>query len=91
MSTKGTLSREQAIHAIGIELVDKVDAANCEPTNRVQTDGDDGVEFAASVETGDGEYGRMSLTAYYYQSAADLRGVPDLSNLNWTVAGYELH
>lgn len=90
MSTKGTMTREQAIQAVGVELVDKLDAANCDFTGRVQTDGDDSVEFAASVETCDEEYGRMTLTAYYYQSPQALEGVEDLSSLNWTVAGYEL-
>jgi hypothetical protein len=90
MSSKGTLTREQAIQAVGIELVNKVDGMNCEPTNRVQTDGDNSVEYSASVETGNDEYGHMTLTAYYYQSPADLDGVEDLSNLEWTVASYGL-
>lgn len=90
MSSKGTLTREQAIQAIGIGLVEKLDSVNCEPTGRLQTDGDDSVEYSASVETGNDEYGHMTLTAYYYQSPADLAGVEDLSNLQWTVAGYEL-
>ena len=90
MSTKGNLTREQAIQAVGSELVNKLDGINCEPTNRLQTDGDESVEFSASVETGNEEYGRMTLTAYYYQSPKDLDGVEDLSNLEWTVAGYEL-
>lgn len=84
------ISREQAVQAVGAELVDKVDTANCDFTNRVQTDGDDSVEFSASVETGDGEHGRMTLTVYYYQSRSDLDGVEDLSNLEWIVAGYKL-
>jgi len=90
MSTKGTLTREQAIQAVGIDLVSKLDSINCEPTNRVQTDGDDSVEYSSSVETGNEEYGQMTLTAYYYQSPEDLKGVEDLSGLTWTVAGYEL-
>lgn len=90
MSTKGTLTREQAIQAVGAALVDKLDAASCDYTGRVQTDGDDSVEFSASVSTGDEEHGRMTLTAYYYQSPSDLEGVQDLSDLKWTVSGYEL-
>lgn len=90
MSTKGTMTREQAIQAVGVELVDKLDATTCDYTNRVQTDGDDSVEFSASIQTGSEEYGRMTLTAYYYQSPQDLEGVEDLSDLKWTVEGYEL-
>lgn len=88
MSTKGTLTREQAIQSVGVELVGKLDAANCDFTGRVQTDGDDSVEFAASVATGGDEH--ETLTAYYYQSPQDLEGVEDLGNLQWTAAGYEL-
>jgi hypothetical protein len=90
MSTKGTMTREQAIQAVGVELVNKLDGVNCEPTGRLQTDGDDSVEFSSSVETSNEEYGRMTLTAYYYQSSEDVEGTEDLSNLEWTVAGYEL-
>lgn len=83
------LTREQAVHAVGTEVVDKLDGLNCEPTNRLQKDGDDSVEYSASLDIGE-EYGRMTLTAYYYQSCSDLARFEDLSNLEWVVAHYEL-
>jgi hypothetical protein len=88
--TKGKMTREQAIQVVGAELVNMLDSVDCEPTNSLPTDGDDSVEYAASVGTGNDEYGHMTLTAYYYQSPEDLEDVEDLSNLEWTVAGYDL-
>jgi hypothetical protein len=84
--TKGTMTREQAIQAMGAELVNMLDSVNCAPTGRLQTDGDDRVEYSASIS----DNGDAVLTAYYYQSAADLEGVEDLSDLEWTIAGYDL-
>jgi hypothetical protein len=85
---KGNLTREQAVSIIGRDAVDQVDAENCDYTNRVgyngSCQGDDDVEFAASVETADGK-----ITAYYYQTAQDVDAI-SLYLLNWTVYGYEV-
>lgn len=90
MSTKGNLTREQAISAVGTAAVDKVDRENCDFTNRLQTDGDDRVEFSASVFCEDVDGYECSLRAYYYQDADDLVGVEDLSDLEWDISGYEI-
>lgn len=90
MSTKGKLTREQVVAMVGSEAVDKADAKNCDFTNRLQTDGDDRVEFSASVPCEDKDGYESTLTAYYYQCAADLVGVEDLSDLTWTITGYEV-
>lgn len=87
----GKLTRDQAIAEVGIEAVERVDAVNCEFTNRVQTDGDEAVEFFAMVNTTDrfGEDAR--LVAFYYQMPDDLEAAgDDLSNCNWAVSGYEV-
>lgn len=91
MSTKGTLTREQAIQAVGIELVDRVESVNCEPSSRLQTDGDERVEFVAQINAGEDVDGfQRVLKAYYYQSPQALEGVEDLSDIEWTIAGYEV-
>lgn len=85
----GKLTRDQAIAAVGIDTVNKLDAINCEPTSRCQCDGDDSVEYSASLRVGD-----MSITAYYYttpeqeQIMADHDG--DGSAIDWTIEGYEI-
>lgn len=90
MSTKGTLTREQAVSAVGAAAVETVDRDNCDFTNRCQTDGDDRVEFSASVSCEDTEGYPCTLTAYYYQDADDLVGIEDLSDLTWDISGYEI-
>jgi hypothetical protein len=94
---KGNLTREQAIAMAGQAAVDKVDAANCEPTGRCGANGicqgDDECEYSASVTLGDNEHGDC-LTAYYYVSNADERHMAandgDGSYINWEIAGYEI-
>lgn len=87
MSTK--LTREQAVAQVGSEAVDKVDAENCDFTNRLLPD-NSRVEFSASVPCEDKDGYECTLLAYYYQDADDLVGVEDLSDLTWTIAGYEV-
>jgi hypothetical protein len=88
---KGNLNREEAIKKAGLEAVEKVEALDCNFTNRLQTDGDDSVEFAANVEFVDSEGIDRVLTAYYYQTPEDLERVGDnLGYLNWEIEGYEI-
>ena len=87
---KGNLTRAQAIERVGASAVDTVDAENCDFTNRVQTDGDTGVEFSASVIATDLDGEECSLMAYYYQAEEDLDGVEDLGSLDWEIEGYEI-
>ncbi len=88
---RGNLTRDQAIAEVGIEAVDMVDSANCDFTNRVQTDGDEGIEFSATVSTTDREGYDIRLVAFYYQAQADLDAAgDDLSNCDWAVSGYEV-
>jgi len=87
------LTREQAIEKVGIEAVEKVDAENCEPTNRVgfngDCQGDDLTEWSASIKVGD-----SVLVAYYYTSneqdqvMADYDG--DGSAIDWTIDHYAI-
>ena len=83
MSTKGNLTREQAVAQVGEQAVAEVDRANCDFTNRVMDSGM--VEFSASVKVGDD-----TLTAYYYQAQADVDAAAELDQLGWTIEGYEV-
>ena len=76
----GNLTRNQAIAIVGIDAVTKVDHENCDFTNRVQPDGEDGIEFSASVACGGGAV----LVAYYYLTQEDIDAAgDDLSNCDW--------
>lgn len=87
----GKLTRDQAIEIAGAAKVDEVDAKNCDFTNRLQTDGDEAIEFSASVSFEDADGDDCSLTAFYYQFQEDLDGAgDDLSNCDWVIAGYEV-
>ena len=90
MSTKGNLSREQAVAIVGEHAVARVDAANCDFTNRVQCDGDSRVEFAARVRCEDKDGNQCTLVAYYYQEQAAVDAVEQLDQLDWSVEGYEV-
>lgn len=95
MSTKSTMTRDEAVAAVGLEAVDAVERENCEPTSRAQTDGDDRIEWAASVDvTGPGGL-PARLTAYYYTSPDELidedgNPLEDLSSVDWVVDGYDV-
>ncbi|HZR79690.1 MAG TPA: hypothetical protein VFD92_01235 [Candidatus Binatia bacterium] len=72
MSTKGPLTREAAIDIVGREAVEAVEAAAFEPTDRVQTDGDTRLEFAASIDCVARDGRPVRLRAYAYQQRADV-------------------
>ena len=90
---KGTLTREQAIEIVGADAVANVDQENCDFTNRVgynsSYQGDDEVEFSASVMAKDKGGNDVSLIAYYYQ---DAKAVDEnkLDCLYWEIRGYEV-
>ncbi len=90
MSTKGTLSREQAINQVGLAAVEAVEAENCDFTNRVQCDGDSRIEFSASVDATDQDGSSVTLVAYYYQEESDVDAVEQLDLLDWEVFGFEV-
>jgi hypothetical protein len=85
----GNLTREEAIKLAGIKVVEKVEAENCDFTNRLQTDGDTDVEFAASVNFTHPDGLSAILTAYYYQDEDEV-DVDDLGDLKWEIHGYEI-
>lgn len=87
---KGNLSRDEAVKIVGEKAVAAVENENCDFTNRVQTDGDTGVEFSASVVCEDQDGDRVTLVAYYYQEEEDLEGVEDLGGLDWEIEGFEV-
>jgi len=81
----GNLSREQVIEAVGLAAVERAEATNCEPTSRVQTDGDTDVECASSVTLPGGRV----LTAYYYLTPEEAQ-YEDGADVDWQIHGYEL-
>ena len=91
---KGNLTREQAVDIVGEAVVASVDAENCDFTNRVgyngSVQGDDEVEFSASVACEDTDGCDCSLVVYYYQDADDVHATDDLGSLNWEIEGYEI-
>ncbi len=90
MSTKGEMTREQAVAAVGEDAVNNVERENCDFTNRVQYDGDTRVEFAASVRCEDTEGNAVTLLAYYYQEQSDVNAVDSPDELKWEIEGYEV-
>ena len=98
MSTKGNLTREQAVAIVGAEAVEKVERENCEPTNRVgyngACQGDAFCEWSASVRAKNQDGDDVTLLAYYYTSNEDDRIMAendgDGSYITWEIAGYEV-
>ena len=92
---KGNLTREQAIELAGLAIVEKVEHENCEPTSRLQTDGDESTEWSASVrfDTEEDTYTK-TLVAYYYttpeQDAVMAEHDCDGSYIDWKINGYEI-
>ena len=92
---KGNLTREQAIEQAGLETVLKVEKLNCEPTNRLQTDGDTSTEWAASFRFDSEEDAyTKTLIAYYYttpeQNQVMIEHDGDGSYIDWKINGYEI-
>lgn len=85
----GNATREEAVTLFGEDFVVMAENEECEPTGRLQTDGDTDVEFAccrSAVVDGEERF----LTVYYYQtdevcSDEDLFGQAD-----WDIHGYEI-
>ena len=88
---KGNLSREQAVKLFGEGIISKLEYQSCEPTSRLQTDGDDSTEYTASVKVNHHDYDYV--VAYYYttpeqeQRMADCDG--DGSVIDWEIEGFE--
>ena len=95
MSTKGSLTRDQAVAIVGEAAVAKAEAANCEPTNRVgyngAVQGDDLIEWSASASAEDKDGTECAVIVYYYTTQAEVDAAgDDLSNVDWKIAGYEV-
>jgi len=95
----GNLTRNEAIELAGVAAVEDLDAVDCQPTGRVQCDGDTDVEYAASIGIPDpeGYYDgddTRTLTAYYYTTPSDMDAIAaaggDESVIDWVIHGYEI-
>ena len=77
---------------VGEKMVDAVESENCDFTGRLQTDGDESIEFSASVRGEDLFREECILVAYYYQDQEDLDAAGDaLGNCNWEIEGYDIY
>jgi hypothetical protein len=94
----GTMTKKEAVQKMveyGISKIDakkainKVEAINCEPTNRVLPDGDERTEWSASITIGD-----ITLIAYYYTTPADEQLVDnnggDWGAVDWAIDHYTI-
>jgi hypothetical protein len=91
MTTKGKLTRDQAVEIVGEAAVAKVEATNCDFTNRLMPNCDDIVEFAAAVRCEDNDGMECTLIAYYYPTQEELDDAgDDLGNVPWEIEGYEV-
>ena len=88
------MTREEAIKAVGLKLVEQVERMNCDYTNRV-TDGtewDGYTEFSAVSDYNDN---MDRVVAYYYQPNEILEkmaedGDNDLGGLDWEIDHYDV-
>jgi len=86
----GKMTRDEAIAIVGVDVINKLDATNCEPTSRLQCDGDDSTEYSAYIRVGD-----VTVVAYYYTTPEQERIMAehegDGSYINWEIEGYEIY
>jgi len=92
---RGKLSIQQAINIAGLDKALAVEEKNCEPTNRLQTDGDPDMEWAASVNFRDCGGNLATLVIYYYTTEDDQKYIDDggdWSDIDWAarIEGYEI-
>jgi hypothetical protein len=90
MSTKGNLSREQAVAIVGEAAVLAAERDNAEHTNRLMPDNDSRVEFVGAAKATDRDGIPCAVRAYYYQEGEALAECDDLGSLSWTIEGYEV-
>ena len=98
MSTKGNLTREEAVEIVGENAVTKVERINCEPTGRVgyngMSQGDDLCEWCASTTVVDDDGEVRSLRVYYYTTNEEdetmAEAEADGSVIDWEICGYEV-
>lgn len=82
------MNRDELVTRFGEEIVNKLDNERCDFTNRVMND--ETVEFKASVKTETEDGLPVTLSAYYYQNAADVNAVEELDALTWKIDHYSI-
>lgn len=89
----GSLTREQAIEAVGEEVMAQLDMEECFPTDRVQPDGDDSIEYRATIRVSGNEFVER-ISAYFYLDPETVENSePSMFDVNWdkAFAGYEIN
>lgn len=96
MSTKGNLTREEAVAIIGEEAVAAAERENCEPTGRVgyngKCQGDDLIEWSSSAAGLDRDGNECSVRVYLYTNRAEEDAAEEFGwdAIRWRIAGYEI-
>lgn len=96
MSTKGNLTREEAVAIIGEEAVAAAERENCEPTGRVgyngACQGDELIEWSACEAGVDRDGNECHVLVYYYTTRADEEAAIESGwdAASWKIAGYEI-
>ena len=79
----GRITREEAIKAVGLESVEKVETENVEFTCRITDTTNPGMtEFSATVDVDDDR----SLVMYCYCNSEDVESAEELDQLDWDEA-----
>ena len=95
MTTKGRLTREQAVEIVGEAAVDAAERKNCEQTGRFcyngACQGDDWCEWRSSVDGIDKDGIDCAVSVYYYtsnQQDALMAETGDSGVNDWMIEGY---
>lgn len=83
------MTREEAIKAVGLDLVIEAENKNCDYTNRV-TDGTEWAGFTEFSAISSGNQDDQKVACYYYQKNEDVKYNEDLGALTWVVDHYEV-
>lgn len=85
------ITRARALAMCGEDAVNKVDEEPCDFTGRLMPQGEDLIEFNASVPCVDNNGIKCHVSAYYYLTQEELDNCgDDLGNADWEIAGYEV-
>ena len=82
------ITAEELVLLLGKDVLDRLEAENCDYTNRVSADLDcnNEVEFSATISVAEvPEWGDVSVTAYYYQDKDEAAETDDLGSLDWEI------
>jgi hypothetical protein len=89
LANSAPMTRDQAIQMGYADQVTAAENENCDYTGRLMPDPNI-IEFSASHRWTAPDGYEYTITAYYYQDAADVQAADDLDCLDWVVDKYEV-